>query len=86
PFSNDTIKTVKHILIFEKTPVYIIRAKSGWANFGEPDSEQIGWYVGYVEQDDNTYFFATNIAIRDADDSKARETLTRLSLKTLGLL
>ncbi|MGD1857158.1 MAG: class D beta-lactamase [Leptolyngbyaceae cyanobacterium] len=86
PFSKDAIATVKDIMIVEKTPDYIIRAKTGWAILGGPDSEQIGWYVGYVEQNDNTYFFATNIDIRDEDDPQARETLTRLSLKTLGLL
>lgn len=86
PFSRDAIATVKDIMIVDETPDYTIRAKTGWAVLSESDSEQIGWYVGYVEQDDNTYFFATNIDIRDADDAKARETLTRLSLKTLGLL
>ncbi|MBE9070637.1 class D beta-lactamase, partial [Leptolyngbya cf. ectocarpi LEGE 11479] len=31
PFSNDAIATVKDIMIVEKTPDYISRAKSGWA-------------------------------------------------------
>ena len=86
PFSENAISTVKDIMVVEKTPSYTIRAKSGWVGFGEPDQEQIGWYVGYVEQNDNVYFFATNIDIRDDDDHKARELLTRLSLETLGLL
>ena len=86
PFSESAIATVKDIMIVEKTPSYTIRAKPGWVGFGEPDQEQIGWYVGYVEQNDNVYFFATNIDIRDDDDHKAREPLTRLSLETLGLL
>lgn len=86
PFSESAISTVKDIMIVEKTPSYTIRAKSGWVGFGEPDQEQIGWYVGYVEQNDNVYFFATSIDIRDDDDHKAREPLTRLSLETLGLL
>lgn len=86
PFSEEMIALVKDIMIVEKTPNYVIRAKSGWVGFGEPDSDQIGWYVGYVEQNDNAYFFATNIDIRDEDDPKAREALTRRSLETLGLL
>ena len=86
PFSAETLALVKDIMVVEKTPNYTIRAKSGWIGFGEPEQEQIGWYVGYVEQNDNAYFFATNIDIRDDDDSKARTTLTRLSLESLGLL
>ena len=86
PFSEKAIALVKDIMVVEKTPSYTIRAKSGWVGFGEPEQEQIGWYVGYVEQNDNAYFFATNIDIRDDDDSKARTTLTRLSLESLGLL
>ncbi len=86
PFSKEAITLVKDIMVVEKTPSYTIHAKSGWVGFGEPEQEQIGWYVGYVEQNDNAYFFATNIDIRDDDDPKARATLTRLSLESLGLL
>lgn len=86
PFSEEVITLVKDIMVVEKTPNYTIRAKSGWVGFGEPEQEQIGWYVGYVEQNDNAYFFATNIDIRNDDDPKARVTLARLSLESLGLL
>ena len=81
PFSEDTIATVKDIMIVERTPDYTIRAKTGWALAGE-----VGWYVGYVEQSENTYFFATNIDIRDQADLKNRAEVTRRSLETLQLL
>ena len=81
PFSEDTIATVKDIMIVEHTPDYTIRAKTGWALVGE-----VGWYVGYVEQNENTYFFATNIDIRDQADLKNRAEVTRRSLETLQLL
>lgn len=86
PFSEDVIALVKDIMIVEQTPDYTIRAKTGWVGFGEPDQEQIGWYVGYVEQADNVYFFATNIDIRDEDDPAARLEVTRRCLETLQLL
>jgi len=86
PFSEDVIALVKDIMVVEQTPGYTIRAKTGWVGFGESDQEQIGWYVGYVEQADNVYFFATNIDIRDDDDAQARAVLTRRCLETLGLL
>jgi beta-lactamase class D len=42
--------------------------------------------VGYVEQNKNVYFFATNIDINKPDDLPARIEITRNSLKDLGLL
>lgn len=79
PFSERAIATVKDIMVVEQTPNYIIRAKSGLVS-------QIGWYVGYVEQNNNVYFFATNIDAVEESDYQARAQLTRLSLETLGLL
>ncbi|NEP18324.1 MAG: class D beta-lactamase [Leptolyngbya sp. SIO4C1] len=86
PFSEEVIATVKDIMVVEQTPEYTIRVKTGWAGLGEADQPQIGWYVGYLEQADNVYFFATNIDIRDSDDAAARAVITRRCLETLGLL
>ncbi len=86
PFSPEVLSMVKDIMIVEETPDYIIRAKTGWAGLGETDQPQIGWYVGYVEQNENVYFFATNINIRNQNDALARLELTRRCLETLQLL
>ncbi|MBU0765885.1 MAG: class D beta-lactamase [Bacteroidetes bacterium] len=56
PFSDKTQKTVKRILIKETTEEYTFSAKTGMV-----DKYGIGWYIGYIERDDNVYFFATNI-------------------------
>lgn len=81
PFSERVMATVKDIMVVEQTPEYTIRAKTGWAL-----KPGIGWYVGYVEQNDTVYFFATNLDIRDQTDLPARAEVTRRSLKALGLL
>lgn len=86
PFSEETITTVKDIMLVEKTPNYTIRAKTGWAVAEGPRQAGLGWYVGYVEQNENVYFFATNLDIRDENDLAARLEVTRLSLETLQLL
>jgi beta-lactamase class D len=83
PFSQPTIELVKDIMIFEKTPNYVWRGKTGWANSVNPE---IGWFVGYLEQKDNAYFFATNIDLKDSDDPAARIEITRRCFKMLGLL
>lgn len=83
PFSQRTLDLVQDIMIFEKTPNYILRGKTGWATSVKPN---IGWFVGYLEQNKNVYFFATNIDLKDNDDVAARIEITRRSLKALGLL
>ncbi|MEC4985766.1 MAG: class D beta-lactamase [Oscillatoria sp. PMC 1068.18] len=79
PFQQRNIEIVKDIMIMEQTPNYVLRAKTG-------TTSTIGWYVGYLEQNDNVYFFATNIDIVAEKDIAARIEVTRLSLQELGLL
>lgn len=83
PFSQRTMDLVKDIMVFEQTPDYTLRAKTGWATKINP---QIGWFVGYLEQNNNVYFFATNIDVRNPKDTAARIEVTRRSFKDLGLL
>ena len=86
PFSEKFFSTVKDIMIVEQTPDYTIRAKSGLVGFEQPELTQIGWYVGYLEKNENVYFFATNIDIRNDNDLSNRMELTRRCFKDLGLL
>lgn len=79
PFSKRTMDLVKDIMVFEQTPDYVLRAKTGWEG-------EVGWFVGYLEQNQNVYFFATNLSIRNPSDTAARIEITRHSLRDLGLL
>lgn len=79
PFSQRTIDLVKDIAIAEQTPNYILRGKTGLTS-------EIGWYVGYLEQNDNVYFFATNVDPNSEDAIAARLEVTRLCLQDLGLI
>ncbi len=83
PFSSRAIAIVKNILITEQTKDYVLRAKTGWENSFKPE---IGWYVGYLESGGNTYFFATELDIVQAKDTKARIEITRSILKDMGFL
>ncbi|MBI4779813.1 MAG: class D beta-lactamase [Oscillatoriophycideae cyanobacterium NC_groundwater_1537_Pr4_S-0.65um_50_18] len=83
PFSQRTIDLVKDIMIIEKTPDYTLRGKTGWINSVNPN---VGWIVGYLEQNNNVYFFATNIVIRNSQDAAKRLEVTRQSFQALGLL
>lgn len=83
PFSQRTLDLVQDIMIYESTPDYILRGKTGLATSVSPN---FGWFVGYLEQNNNVYFFATNIDIRNENDAPVRIEITRRSLKALGLL
>ena len=83
PFAQKNIDLVKDIAIAEQTDNYVLRGKTGIATSVTP---QIGWYVGYLEQNDNIYFFATNIDVVSDKDVAARLEVTRLCLQDLGLL
>ncbi len=83
PFSERTLELVKDIMIVERTPTYTLRGKTGWANSVQPN---IGWFVGYLQQNNHVYFFATNLTMSDSNDAPKRLEITRRSLKALGLL
>lgn len=79
PFSQRNLNLLKDIMIVEKTPNYTLRAKTGWVN-------NTGWFVGYLEQNNQVYYFATNIDMSDAKLAPARIQITRRCLQMLGLL
>jgi beta-lactamase class D len=87
PFSAKSIATVKDILVLEQTPDYTLSGKTGWVGFETQKTiPQVGWFVGYLEQNKNVYFFATNIEMHNKKDAKVRIDLTRRCLKDLALL
>jgi beta-lactamase class D len=83
PFSQRTMNLVKDIMVREQTPGYTLRGKTGWLTSTQPG---VGWFVGYLEQSNNVYFFATTIDMNKIEDAPARIEITRRSLKDLGLL
>ncbi|MEH2119149.1 class D beta-lactamase [Nostoc sp.] len=83
PFSQRTINLVKDIMVREQTPDYTLRGKTGWLTSTKPE---VGWFVGYLEQNKNVYFFATTLDMQKPEDAAARIEITRRSLKDLGLL
>lgn len=58
PFSQRSMEIVKEILLLEETDTYQLSGKTGSE---EIDDLYIGWFVGFLEQEDNLYFFAANI-------------------------
>lgn len=76
--SERSQRIVKQAMLTEATGDYIIRGKTGYALRAEPN---IGWWVGWVELDDNVWFFAMNMDMPSADDLPLRQAITKAVLR-----
>ncbi|WP_405414344.1 class D beta-lactamase [Maribacter sp. Asnod1-A12] len=88
PISKRTKDIVQKIMIIDTEKNYTLNGKTGLSIRSEKYN---GWFVGYVEATDNTYFFATNIEPLSSDInmnefSKKRKSVTLSALKTMDLL
>lgn len=61
PFSQRSVDIVKNIMIVKDTLDFAVSAKSGWGGHGNTD---VGWYVGYIEVNDNVYYFSNCVQIQ----------------------
>lgn len=87
-FSKSTVEQLKNIMITERKNEYVVRAKTGWTTQGK---QNIGWYVGYIEKEDNVYFFALNIQKKihkkgSGNFGPARKSISEKILKELNIL
>lgn len=87
PFSKRNIDILKRVMITEKMNKTIIRSKTGWTRV---DGKDLGWWIGYVEQKNNVYFFATRItkdrAIPNPNFGQCRKDITKEILRQLRVL
>jgi beta-lactamase class D len=71
-------------MLLEKRPDYALRGKTGWTDQNEI---QIGWFVGFVERNDETYAYALNLESLDSHFPmrEARLEILKGVLKELGV-
>lgn len=84
PFSKTTMDTVKQFMLFEETPNYKLYGKTGAS-----DKPNLGWFVGWVEKNDEAFIFATNISSTDTLNISflgSRVTLTKKLLNKLRVI
>ncbi len=62
PISEHTELVIKRMMVMEDKEGFKLRGKTGWSI---KNGNNNGWFVGYIERDDNTFFFATNIEPRE---------------------
>ncbi|WP_345845031.1 OXA-55 family carbapenem-hydrolyzing class D beta-lactamase [Shewanella algae] len=83
PVSERSQRIVKQMMLTEASTDYIIRAKTG---YGVRRTPAIGWWVGWLELDDNTVYFAVNLDLASAGQLPLRQQLVKQVLKQELLL
>jgi beta-lactamase class D len=63
PFHKLNQETVKKAMLFEDKPEYKLYYKTGWG-FDEKKNN-IGWIVGWIEENEHPYFFVLNLQSPD---------------------
>jgi beta-lactamase class D len=87
PFSKRNIAIVKKIMLTETGSAYEIHAKTGMAIVSQ---ESLGWWIGYVENKGQVYYFATRIrketVLFTSEFTSARKEITKTVLRQLNMI
>lgn len=83
PVTPKNAGIVKDIMFLEKINGATLRGKTGWIPSGD---NRIGWFVGWVEREEETYLFALNLDPLEERHVAARVSLAKALLAELGAL
>lgn len=67
PFFKTHQETVKRAMLFENNTNFRLGYKTGWAFWNEKTGVQLGWVVGWIEENNHPYFFVLNLESPDKD-------------------
>lgn len=85
PLTKKTFSSMKEIMLSEKTEKYKIYSKTGAGHLS--DHSFIGWYVGIVENNEGTHYFALSITGDSFTDViRKRTEVARKLLRNAGVL
>jgi bla regulator protein BlaR1 len=82
-FKDKNIKTVKDSIKIEEKNGILLSGKTGTGSVNGKKTN--GWFIGYIESQKNTYFFATNIQKEDNSYGTKAAEITLSILKAKGL-
>ena len=84
PFFKSYQEVVKRAILFENNTNYRLAYKTGWG-FDEKGNN-IGWIVGWIEENNHPYFFVLNLESpeKDFDMKTVRMNILKGILKQLG--
>ncbi len=67
PFFNSNQEMVKRAMIFEDNANYQLAYKTGWGSTDSSEKRNIGWVVGWIEENKHPYFFVLNLESSDSN-------------------
>ncbi len=82
-FAPENIKAVKNAIFLYTTDEGTLSGKTGTEEVNGQNTS--GWFIGYIEKNGHTYFFATNIQSNQLASGPAATELTFTILSDLGL-
>jgi beta-lactamase class D len=82
-YPGHILESVREIVFLEERNGSKLFGKTGWQN--APD-RGVGWWVGWIEKENQSYPFALNIDVVNPEDATKRVTLGKSCLQALGLL
>ncbi|ULQ56954.1 penicillin binding protein transpeptidase domain-containing protein [Flavihumibacter rivuli] len=87
PFRTRNMQIVKKVMLTESQENYTISAKTGWTR---DKGINTGWWVGFLENKEGVYFFATRLLqdrkINSTNFGSCRKDITKAILKNLEII
>ncbi|HWJ90769.1 MAG TPA: penicillin-binding transpeptidase domain-containing protein [Flavisolibacter sp.] len=86
PFFRINQEIVRKAMLFEDRPEYKLSYKTGWGT--KENGHQLGWVVGYIEENRHPYFFVLNLesADKNFDMLDVRMKILKGILNKLGFM
>jgi beta-lactamase class D len=86
PFDHRSQEIVNSMMLKENNANYKLSYKTGWGSL--PNKDQLGWTVGWIEENKHVYFFAMNVQSKDRniDMVAVRMNVLKGILKQLGFM
>ena len=84
PFRKSVQQQVRDVMLQESNTAYQLSYKTGWGF--DDDGKDIGWLVGWIEENKHVYFFVTFVKSPnpDIDMKSVRMNITKAILKQYG--
>jgi beta-lactamase class D len=86
PISKNTESIMKRMMVIEQRNNYTLSGKTGWSTRNNSNN---GWFVGYIEVQNKTYYFATNVEPKKQFDmsrfSMIRKEVTYKAFQQMGI-
>lgn len=88
PFHKRNQQIVKTAMLMEDKPEYRLSYKTGWGFWDSTHKKNIGWIVGWIEENKHPYFFVLNLesADKNFDMPTIRMKILKDILMQLGFM